>query len=172
MNIQQSWFYGKVKFYWRERVLYLNHLTVFFYQGFLSQTLTIHKAAGEQGLTIHRAAREGRGPSFWFHYTTSTRSLIFKHIFATLWDVRWEMWDDCFWSQRLCLPDCCSMRFTTLSNYHLIDWLIDWWCNVCLFAWWIDSRFLLQQFDMGNWWIWTRIDYHPYVSSKLTNQVC
>ena len=28
-----------------------------------------------------------------------------------------------------------DMRFTTLLNYHLIDWLIDWWCNVCLFTW-------------------------------------
>ena len=31
--------------------------------------------------------------------------------------------------------------------YHLIelsfDWLIDWWCNVCLFTWWIDSRLIL-----------------------------
>ena len=31
------------------------------------------------------------------------------------------------------------MRFTTLSNYYLIDW----WCNFnfCLFACWIDFRF-------------------------------
>ena len=49
---------------------------------------------------------------------------------------------------------------------------IDWWCNVCLFTWWIDTRFLLQQFGIGNWWIWTRIDYHPCITSKPTNQVC
>ena len=37
------------------------------------------------------------------------------------------------------LPDCYSMRFTTLSNYYLIDW----WCNFefCLFACWIEFRF-------------------------------
>ena len=37
------------------------------------------------------------------------------------------------------LPDCYSMRFTTLSNYYLIDW----WCNFdfYLFACWIDFRF-------------------------------
>ena len=37
------------------------------------------------------------------------------------------------------LPDCYWMRFTTLSNYYLIDW----WCNFdfCLFACWIDFRF-------------------------------
>ena len=40
------------------------------------------------------------------------------------------------------------MRFTTLSNYHLIDW----WCDVdsCLFTCWFDSRILLHQFDTGN----------------------
>ena len=34
-------------------------------------------------------------------------------------------------------------EFTTLSNYHLIDW----WCEVyfSLFTWWFDTRFLLQQ---------------------------
>ena len=26
--------------------------------------------------------------------------------------------------------------------------------NFCLLTWWFDSRFLLQQFDMGNRWIW------------------
>ena len=31
-----------------------------------------------------------------------------------------------FWSHCLHLPHCYSMRFTTLLNYHLIDW----WCNV------------------------------------------
>ena len=52
----------------------------------------------------------------------------------------------------------------------LIDWLIDWWCNVCFFAWWFDPRFLLQQFDMGNRWIWAGVDYHPCISSEPTNQ--
>ena len=34
---------------------------------------------------------------------------------------------------------CYSMRFTTLSNYYLIDW----WCGIgfCLLACWIDFRF-------------------------------
>ena len=63
------------------------------------------------------------------------------------------MWDDyqIFLIAPLVLPDCHSMRFTALSNYHLIDW----WCDIdfCLFTRWFDSRFLLQQFDMGNRWI-------------------
>ena len=42
---------------------------------------------------------------------------------------------------RLYLPNCYSMRFTTLSNYHLIDW----WCDVsfCLFTWWFGSCFFV-----------------------------
>ena len=34
-----------------------------------------------------------------------------------------------FYSHRLYLPDCYSIRFTTLSNYHLNDW----WCDVSFF---------------------------------------
>ena len=44
-----------------------------------------------------------------------------------------------------------------LGPYPIAIWVIDWWCNVCLFTWWIDTRFLLQRFDIGNWRIWTRI---------------
>ena len=119
----------------------------FFYQGFLSHTLTIHRTAGE-----------GRGPSFIPFYQSQPLTNIETFIcnFACemttrLLHVRW-------------LP-----RFTTSSNYHLSD---CWWCNICLLTWWIDSRFLLQRFDMGNRWIWTRIDYHPCITSKPTNQVC
>ena len=32
----------------------------------------------------------------------------------------------------MCLPDCYSMRFATLSNYHLSDWLIMQCLFVCL----------------------------------------
>ena len=53
------------------------------------------------------------------------------------------------------------MRFATFSNYYFD-----------LFTWWIDTRFLLQQFDMENRWIWTRIDYHTCITSEPTNQVC
>ena len=62
--------------------------------------------------------------------------------------------------------------------YHLIDlpfdWLIDWWCgvNFCLFTWRFDSKFLLQQFVTGNRWTRTRMNYHPCITSKPTNQVC
>ena len=35
-----------------------------------------------------------------------------------------------------------------------------------------NNAVLLQQFDIGNWWIGTRIDYHPCITSEPTNQVC
>ena len=45
----------------------------FFYQGFLSQTRTTHRTAGEGG-----------GDHLLFHSTTSTHSRTFRHLFATL----------------------------------------------------------------------------------------
>ena len=69
----------------------------------------------------------------------------------------------------LCLPDCYSMRFNTLSNYHLIDWLIGA-MFVCLLE--LILGFCYSNFGMGNQWIWTRINYHPCITSEPTNQVC
>ena len=50
-----------------------------------------------------------------------------------------EMTITYFQSQRMYLPDCCSMRFATLLNCYLIDW----WCDVDfrLFACCFDFRF-------------------------------
>ena len=76
----------------------------FLYQGFLSRTLTSHRRLGERRGTI------------LFHSTTSTRSRTFRHLFATL---RVRGLPHIF--NRLYLPDCYSMRFTTLSNNYLID---------------------------------------------------
>ena len=101
----------------------------FFYQGFLSQTLTIHRTAGEE-----------RGPSFIPLYHCS-RTL--RHLFATL-HVRWL--------SRIFNRNACAYQTATwwdLPPYQINIWLIDWWCNVCLFTWWIDSRILLQRF-----WTW------------------
>ena len=67
----------------------------------------------------------------------------------------------------LYLPDCYSMRLTTLSNYHLTDWCD---VNLNLFTWRFDSRFLWQQFETGKRWTRTRIDYHPCITSEPTNQ--
>ena len=129
---------------------------IFFYQGFLSETLI-----------IHRIARKGRAPSFipLYHFPP------FKNIETFVCKFACETTITYFQSQCLCIPEYYSMRFNTLSNYYLIDWLI-YWCNVPLFISWIDSRVLLQWFDKPNRWIWTRIDYHPCITNEPTNQVC
>ena len=83
-------------------------------------------------------------------------------------------WDDCnlflfalLVFTRLLLDE----RFPTLSSYQTI-WLTDDAMLMSLFIWWSDSRFLLQQFDRGNQWTRTRIDYHLFITSEPTNQVC
>ena len=72
-----------------------------------------------------------------------------------------------------------SLVFTRLlldEIYHLIKllfWLIDdvTLVFVCLHDNLI-LAFLLQQFETGNWWIRTHINYHPCITSEPTNQVC
>ena len=80
------------------------------------------------------------------------------------------MWDEYhIFFTRLYLPGCYSMRFTTLSNYHFIDW---WWnFGFRFFTCWFDSRFLLQLFEHWNRWTRTRIVYHLCISSEPTNQM-
>ena len=88
----------------------------FFYHGFLSRTLTNQKGRDH----------------FLFHSTTSIRSRTFRHLFATL-HVRWLSH---IFNRNACIY---STRFTTLSNYCLINW----WCDVDfrLFTRWFDFRF-------------------------------
>ena len=87
-------------------------------------------------LTIHRTAGKGREPFFipfyQLHWLTNIQTFICN--FAC------EMTITYFQSHRLYLPDCYSMKFTTLSNYHLIEW----WCEVsfCLFTRWFDTFFV------------------------------
>ena len=105
-------------------------LILFFCQGFLSQTLTIHRTAGER-----------RGSSFipLYHFH-SIKTL--RHLFETL-HVRWI--------SRIFNRNACFQIYhlNELPFDWLIDWLIDWWCNICLLTWLIDSRFLLQRFWHG-----------------------
>ena len=111
----------------------------FLCQGFLSQILTIHRKGKRQDNLL-------------FHSTTCN--------FATL-HVRWLSH---IFNRNACIYQ--TVTWWDLSPYWIPISLIDWWCNVCVFTWWIDSRFLLQQFHMGNRWIWTRI------TREVTNQVC
>ena len=78
-------------------------ITFFFYQDFLSRTLTTHRTAGE-----------GRGPFFF----------IPLYHFHPLTNIQLCRWDDyhIFLIAPLVFTRLTAMRFTTLSNYH---WLID-----------------------------------------------
>ena len=128
----------------------------FFLLGFSSQTLTIHRTAGE--------GREG--DHLLFLSTTSTRWRTLRHLLATL-HMRWL--------SRIFNRNSCIYQTATrwdLPPYRIAIWMIDRLCNVCLFTWWIDITFLLLRFDIGNRWIWTRIVYHPCITSEPTNQVC
>ena len=83
------------------------------------------------------------------------------------------MWDD---YHTFLIATLVFTRLLLDEIYHIIElpfeWLIDDAMFVSLFTWWIDTRFLLQRFDIGNRWIWNRIDYHPCIRSEPTNQVC
>ena len=126
----------------------------FFYQSFLHRHWRFTRQQGKGG------------DHLLFHSTTSTSSRTLRHLFATL-HVRWL--------SRIFNRNACVYQTATrwdLPPYRITIWVIDWWFNVCLFTWWIDTRFLLQQFDIGNRWIGTPIDYHPCITSYPTNQVC
>ena len=90
----------------------------FFYQCFLSRTLT-----------GHRRAVEVRGSSF-ISSTTSTRSRIFRHLFATFY-VRWLSH---IFNRIVCIYQTATRWDLSLYaiNYHLIH------VSFCLFAWWFD----------------------------------
>ena len=84
------------------------------------------------------------GDHLLFHSTTSTCSRTLRHLFATL-HVRWL--SSIF--NRNTFVYQTTARWD-LPRFQTTIWLLDLWCNICLFTWWIDSRLLLQQFDMGN----------------------
>ena len=101
-----------------------------------------------------------------FHLTTSTRWRTFRHLFTTL-HVR----------SLSHIFNCTACTYQAASRwdlppYRITIWLID---DVTLvFVCLRDDlilAFLLQQFETGNRWIRTRIDYHPCITSKPTNQV-
>ena len=129
----------------------LHLIKFFFYQGFFTQTLVIHRTAGEV-----------RGQSFiqlcHFHLLTNIPTFICN--FA------------CEYLSRIFNRIACIYQTATrwdLPPYWITIWLIDYAMLIfCLFTWWFDSRFLLQQFDTKNRLIWTRINFHPWITSELT----
>ena len=80
---------------------------------------------------------QGRKRTFFlFHSTISTHSETLRYLFATL-HVRWL--------SRIFNRN--AFVYQSASRWDLLpywNWItigfIDWWCNVCLFTWWIDSR--------------------------------
>ena len=72
---------------------------------------------------------------YYFHPLTNIQTFICN--FACEMNITY------FQSHRLYLPDYYSMRFTSLSNYHLTDWWCDVSFFVCLFTWWFDSSFFV-----------------------------
>ena len=80
--------------------------------------------------------------TIFYHSTTFIETFIFN--FA------------CEMTTRIFNCNACVCQTATrwdLPPYRIIIWVIDWWCNVCLFTWWIDTRSLLQRIGIGNWWI-------------------
>ena len=97
-----------------KNALFLKSINILFFSGF--------SFYGHWRLT----GQQGKGRDhFLFYSTTSTRSRTFRHCLQLC------MWDDC-----------CSVRFTNLSNYHLIDWWFE--ISFYLFTWWFGSRILLE----------------------------
>ena len=111
-----------------------------------------------------QGSREREGIIF---YSTLPLPPAHKH-----WGIYLQL---CMWDDYLIFLIACVYQTATrwdLPPYRITIWVIDWWCKVFLFTWWIDTRFLLQRFDIGNRWIWNRIDYNPRITSEPTNQVC
>ena len=71
-----------------------------------------------------------------------------------------------------------TLVFTRLlldEIYHLIELPFDWLIDDAMFVCLLDELilgFCYSDFDIGNRWIWTPINYHPCISSEPTNQVC
>ena len=111
--------------------------------------------------------QQGKGTYYLlFHSATSTRSQTFRHLFATF-HVRWLSH---IFNRTACIHQTATRWDLTASRITI--WLIDdvKLVFVCLRDDLILS-FLLQQFETGNRWILTQIDYHPCITSELTNQV-
>ena len=112
--------------------------------------------------------QQGKGRDhLLFHSTTSTRPRTFRHLVATL-HMRWI--------SHIFNRTACIYQVATrwdLPPYRITIWLID---DVTLvFVCLRDDlilAFLLQQFETGNRWIRTHTDYHPFITSESTNQMC
>ena len=103
------------------------------------------------GFCIHEhwrlTGQKGKGGNnLLFNSTTSTRSLTFRHSFATL---------HVGWLSHTFNRTTCITRLLLDEIYHFMELPFDWLMMGCWFliiCWWFDPRFLVQQFDKGNQW--------------------
>ena len=80
------------------------------------------------------------------------------------WDIYLQlcMWDD--YHVFLIAPLVFYQTATRwdLPPYRITIWVIDWWCNVCLFTWWIDIKFFVTAI-----WHWKPVDLNSHCLSPL-----
>ena len=117
---------------------------------------------GHWWLTGHQG-KVGDHPMF--QSTTSTRSQIFRHLFATLHVRRLSH----IFNRIVCIYQ--AATWWESPSYRITIWLIDdvKLIFVCLLFVLI-LGFLLQLFDTGDQWTQTHIGYHPCITSEPTNQ--
>ena len=107
----------------------------------------------------------GREGILVFRSNTSTRSRTFRHLFGTL-HVRWLSY---IFNRTACIYQTASRW--NWPRYRITIWLIDdvKLVFVCL----LDDLilgFCFSNLNTGNRETQTRIDYHPCIASKPTNQ--
>ena len=114
-------------------------------------------------------SQDSRGREGTIFYSTLPLLPAHEH-----WDIYLQlyMWDD---YNGFLIATLVFTRLLLDELYHLIDLPFDWLIDDATFVYLLDELilpFLLQQFDMGNWWIRIRIDFRPCLISEPTNQVC
>ena len=111
-------------------------------------------------------SQDSRGREGTFAYSTVSLPLAHEHSDVCL---QLYIWDD---YQVFLIVILVLTRLLIDEIYHLIELPFDWLIADAMFVYLLDELildFCYSNFDMGNQWIWTCINYHP---CKPTNQVC
>ena len=91
-------------------------------------------------------SHDSRGREGAIFYSTLPLPPVHEH-----WDIFLQlcMWDDyhVFLIATLVFT---RLLLDEVYHYRITIWVIDWWCNVCFFTWWIDITFLFQRFHIGD----------------------
>ena len=111
-------------------------------------------------------SRNSRGREGTIFYSTLPLPPAHEH-----WDIYLQlcMWDDYhIFNRNACIYQTATRwDFPTLSNYHLID---DGKFDLTCLLDDLILGFCYSNLDTRNQWTRTRINYHPCITSKLTNQ--